>query len=185
MYVGTGVLHNRVVDILHNEGCTGFEAHPIAWRELTEWCEWVGPKAKALEWPQYFRIEISGGVDLDWSLIDADPSLRCPECHAVFPGAVRPKAKSLLRLPVEGTWDGCDFSTWRNTWPGETTTTLCSRRVVDLAAKYKWTNANFGRTVPPDVWVGSPISADWHAQITARLKERHPELFEESPARDL
>ena len=79
----TGILHSRIVEILRNEGCTGFDAHPIKWKELEEWCEWVGPKAQAREWPQYYRLEILGNVDLDWSLVDSDPTLRCPECHAL------------------------------------------------------------------------------------------------------
>jgi hypothetical protein len=174
---GTGILHSRIVEILRNEGCTGFDAHPIKWRELEEWCEWVGPKAQARAWPQYYRLEILGNVDLDWSLIDNDPTLRCRECHAPTPGVPAGRALTNFRLPVEGTWDGTDFCAYRNV-PGDSTKTLCSRRVVDLAAKYKWSNVSFGRTVPPDVKIASPIPSDWFDQISNNLKERHPEFFQ-------
>jgi hypothetical protein len=49
-----------------------------------------------------------------------------------------------------------------------------------LGTKYKWSNASFGDPVPPDVRVSSPISNDWYDQISNKLKEKHPELFEGS-----
>jgi hypothetical protein len=48
------------------------------------------------------------------------------------------------RIPIEETWDGKDFNRLTKEDPvGSAGYTLCSRRVLDLAARDKWTNIQF------------------------------------------
>jgi DNA-directed RNA polymerase subunit RPC12/RpoP len=171
----TGVFHSRVVDELRREECTGFRAYPTHWDGLEEWVEMMTPKADALEWPQYYRIEILGRVALDRSESDPDGKVYCPECGIRLPGIPVDTSKRYRKIPVHGTWDGSDLCVWRGETQGRSP--LCSRRFIDLAARYTWTNLALGDPTP-GVFFASPIPQNWLELIEPKIRELHPDQFE-------
>jgi hypothetical protein len=132
----TGVFHSRVVETLKRERCTGFRAYPMQWDCLEQWIEMMTPKADALEWPVYHRIEILGRVEDDRSEIDPERKIFCPLCRMRPPGSRLDMSKNYRVIPLPGTWYGTDFCAWKGDSGAKSP--LCSRRVIDLAARYRW-----------------------------------------------
>lgn len=172
--LGNHIFHERVVNVLVKEAATGFTAYPMGWDNFETWAEVAGSKVRELVLPTYYRIEVSGQVDANIVEIDDGEGSVCPECHAHRGGKSKKYPWSPKRLiPVPGSWDGSDFCNWRNFRYGSS---LCSRRIVDLAASYGWTGV-FGDTTP-GVCIQSPVRADWFVYAEEKIRALHPDQFE-------
>jgi hypothetical protein len=172
---GTGVFHSRVVEALKRERCTGFRAYPMQWDCLEQWVEMMTPKANALEWPVYYRIEIFGRVEDNRSEIDPEGKVFCPLCRMRLPGSRLDMSKNYRVIPIPGTWDGTDLCAWKGDSGAKSP--LCSRRVVDLAAQYRWSNSSFGHPTP-GVQIIWPIPQNWFEIMEPKVRALHPDQFQ-------
>jgi len=171
------VLHERVIDILTGEGLTGFKAHPATIEQIKS------KKLAAQPTPQYYIIEIQGGVDIDLEELDDDGGSICPICFYRNPRDDSPYRWSPKRLvPKLETWDGSDFVRLRNL---RNARKFCSKRFIDLACQHRWTNFIFGESLPGvGLWEKPPkgglsyLDPEWFEKLTERVKAKHPDLFQ-------
>jgi len=170
------ILHERVCAILAKEKFTGFKIHPI---EITEV---KSKKLVAVPIPRYYFVEITGRVDIDINELDDEGGSICPVCLARNASEGNPyrwKAKRIV--PKLETWDGSDFIKLSNLRSGRN---FCSRRFVELAHAYKWTNFVFGESLPGvGLWEKAPqfglsyFDPEWFAKLGERVRAKYPDLF--------
>jgi hypothetical protein len=135
----------RVVEALISANLTGFKALSTRLDP---------PVKKTIEppWPYYWLIPT--GLPYQWSNKLYSGSQKAHKYKFVFESADQDELRSfergradhlyLKRIPVEKSWDGSDFNRFTDQESvGIMGYTLCSRRVLDLAAREKWTNVGF------------------------------------------
>ncbi len=166
-----------MVEAINNEGLTGFIAHP------TEVVEVQIKQLAKLPVPAYYLIEITGGVDIDPNELDEFGGSICPGCGTRWcEGASPYKWEPKRVVPKLETWDKCDFVTTRN-W--STQKVYCTKALVDLACKHRWTNFVFGASMPGvGLWGAKPpegglsyFDPDWFEKTAERVRAKHPDLF--------
>ena len=174
------LLHERVVETISNEGLTGFVAHPTTIVEVQ-----IKQLAK-LSVPDYYLIQVTGGVDIDPNELDEFGGSICPGCFTRWCEGDSPyKWEPKRVVPKLETWDNSDFVTTRNL---HRNMVFCTRAFVDLACKHRWTNFVFGRSMPgvtmwgakPPVGALSYFDPDWFEKTAHRVRAKHPDLFQDS-----
>jgi hypothetical protein len=154
------LLSQRVVEVLRAE-CTGILDFQPA-RVIQNTCAKL-----RTEPPLYFYMNIAGRIDIDPVASEVTGPEPCSGCY------VRDGYFEARRLvPVRESWDGSDLFKIRNLGTGQI---YCSRRVVELARRERWTNLNIqpmdtetrfsyrfegidylGEKWPPDNWYPEP-----------------------------
>lgn len=77
--------------------------------------------------PRYFAPQWAPGIEVDWDVT----------------GRERDEAANMRPLVAKlSTWNGADIFSWAN-WDETRLTMLCTEKIVELAEKEKWTNAEF------------------------------------------
>jgi len=169
----TGIFHERMVDVLMQEGISGFKAYPMKLAYYERWLEVVGERGRSIGPPRYFRIEILGRVDVDVYEIDNGEGSVCPTCGRRTLGKSKSYPYAAKRvIPATDTWDGSDLCKFRNF---QAEIPLCSRRVIDLAAKHQWSGRFGGYT--PGIFILQPAPMDWFERAEPLIRQRHPDLL--------
>jgi len=152
----------RVVQALAEAGLTGYRAYPV---------EFLSDPGKKLESPcPYYMIIPTGACyrsrtkyylgsqrDHQYVFLDESPDEPRFRTTADFKDSIYSK-----RIPRPETWDGSDFNRWTANQPvGGYGIALCSRRVVDLAARDKWTNVMFQPVDAIDNYVPKHLKEPW------------------------
>jgi hypothetical protein len=128
----------------------------------------LGPAIKP-PWPYYWIVPTGA-----WYRCRAKYYLGCQDDHRyvfVDESPDEPRGRSsgsstdsiyFKRIPRPETWDGNDFNYYTPTSPvGVYGITLCSRRVVDLAARNKWTNVIFQPVDAVDNYAPNHLKEPW------------------------
>lgn len=92
-------------------------------------------KLKSIPPPDYFVLQVGGGVDVDWAGmgIELDDQNR----------PVYDPVRTLKPIPKLDSWNGADVFSWKNWGVGSGLTLLCTEKVVEIAEREKWTNVRF------------------------------------------
>ncbi len=142
----------RVVRALEDEAASGFEVCPMHLAEVR------GRRLAHLPEPEYFYLNVTGAVDIDLAAGGIGDVPACPECFQQIPEGHKPAHR---HVPIAGTWDGADFVRTRNL---PNLLTFCTRRIVELARRDRWSNL---RIDPMDIgshnyglWAGVPFLAE-------------------------
>ncbi len=162
------IFHERVVDCIAAEGLTGYAAHPAEMADIQN------AKLAERAVPRYFLLEIKGRIDVVQKELDDFGGSVCPVCFARNCTVKSPYRWREKRIVFEsGTWDGSDFVKTRN-W--RTGTSYCSKRFIDLAGKYHWSNFVFGSLRGTGLWGNAPegrlsyYDPQWFEKICEREK---------------
>jgi hypothetical protein len=91
-------------------------------------------KLRDLPPPRYFAVQWGGGIAVDWHATGVE--------HDGAGNPIIIPGKVLNFVAKLSTWTGDDVFSWTN-WDGTHLIMLCTERVVELAAKEKWTNVRF------------------------------------------
>jgi hypothetical protein len=169
------LVSERVVTALKGAGITCARAWPVV-------IERVWGPLKHKPGPAYSHLSVPGRMNIDLVASGVTGSLPCPECLRPTIETDNPRRY----VPVASSWDGADLFRMRN-W--EIGRLCCTRKVLDLARKERWTNFRFipmdaegeyalgwrgvdylGKKWPPDKWYPDRPSAgktaeEWAAQL--------------------
>jgi len=135
----------RVVDSMIRAKLTGFKAlltclEPPEKKQIAPPCPyyWLIPTGKPYRW----TTKLYSGSQKTHKYLnhfESDDGIAIREYKLSNKDCVYEK-----RTPIEQSWDGNDFNRYmEDVCVGVMGFTLCSRRVVDLAASEKWTNIEF------------------------------------------
>jgi hypothetical protein len=83
--------------------------------------------------PRYYACQWGGGIEVDWHATGVELDAHG---NPILPSNIPPRVAKL------STWNGDDIFSWIN-FEVSHLTMLCTERVVELAAKEKWTNVRF------------------------------------------
>jgi hypothetical protein len=119
----------RILESFRNLNCTIRHATEIPIVEIGS------KKLRLIPPPRYFIVQVANGIERDWAAsstpFDADSN------PVLDPLNLKPAIAKL------STWNGQDIFSWSNMGNRLGLTLLCTERVVELAAKEKWTNVEF------------------------------------------
>lgn len=159
------IFTERVIEAMNNEGITGFSAKPIRIEKI------LSKKLREKELPHYYCIEVTGKIDIVKKYYDKLES-RYAYVGEVTDGKDRTYAQRSMRhearfVPIEDSWDGSDWFCMSN--HGHFRHYCCSRKLVELAFREKWTNCQIA---PMD-----QIIADRGADIPLPAKGKLPSVW--------
>lgn len=149
----------RLVQLFDEYGFTGYTKHLLT----------PNPETESLSPPNYYGLDITGGVQIDWSIALAGREFkRCNGCGGdEISEPVWSAYGKLVNRCLRNSWTGHDFVLCPRTQRPAVT-----RRVVDVIVKSKASNFLIGKEMP---CFGVQLRADrvgehWYEQ--ALLKER-------------
>jgi hypothetical protein len=126
------ILSNKVIDALRQANISCFHTYKVGIKEIKS-----RSKKLFLEIPpQYYRVEVDGVCQIDLEKSGIKVISYCPECHNKD---VRPYLPEGYKM-VPGSWDGSDLFRDSILFPR---VNFCTKRFMDLAHQYKFTNFRF------------------------------------------
>jgi hypothetical protein len=166
---GTAGFHfiftERVIEVMKTEGIRGFSARPIRIEEI------LSKKLREKEPPNYYCIEVTGKIEITKKYYDK------LESGYTYVGEVtndkdrtydqRPIRREIRFVPIEDSWDGSDWFCMSN--HGHFRHYCCSRKLVELAYREKWTNCQI---TPMDQFI-----SDRGADIPLPAKGKLPSVW--------
>ncbi|MES2981736.1 MAG: hypothetical protein V4727_05420 [Verrucomicrobiota bacterium] len=159
------IFTERVIEAMDKEGITGFTARPILIDHISS------KKLREKEHPNYYCIDVAGSIQIVKKYYDKVDS------GYAYVGEVTngedqtyhlPNMTRTARfVPIEDSWDGSDWFCMSN--HGHFRHYCCSRKLVGLAFREKWTNCQIA---PMD-----QIIADRGIDIPLPAKGKLPSIW--------
>lgn len=134
------MVSERIVDVLNAEGITSFTAYPV---ELTV----TAKKLRGVPAPRYFWIKCARSVRCDEQKSGASfPPISCATCGGRATNTNQRWVVPRWAVIEPDSWLGDDLFDFANAGPGGGM--FCTRRVIELAHRHRWTCCWF---IPLDI----------------------------------
>jgi hypothetical protein len=126
------ILSDKVINALRDANISCFHTYKVGIKELKSRSKKLYSEIP----PQYYRVEIDGGCQIDLDKSSIKVISYCSECHH---RVTSPPVAEGFQM-VSGSWDGSVLFRDPILYPR---VSFCTKKLMDIAHQYKFTNFRF------------------------------------------